>query len=474
MTISRRAFLGSAKAVGLFYAASALPNFGHARSANAGLRLQSDPRGIVDLPEGFSYTLVSETGGTMADGFFRPGRPDGMACFADPANADRCILLRNHENWPDTETGSPFGPNNELLSRLDEDLVFGLKPDGSPFFGGVTKVVYDMRGGELVEDFLALTGTAANCAGGRTPWGSWLTCEEAPRRPPEEAQRYHGFVFEVSASATGVVPPVPLTDMGRFVHEAVAIDPDTGIAYLTEDSPTGLFYRFLPNSPGEFHRGGRLQALAIRGRRSANTSNWPQDWGGGGIGSFEAGASLAVDWIDLDNVEAPEADLAVRGHAAGAAQFYRGEGMDYGRRPDGSGGDIFFNCTQGGVQRAGQVWRYTPSAEEGQSGETASPGTLTLMYESPGADTLDMCDNLAFAPWGDLVLCEDGRGDQYLRGLTPTGEIYDIARNAHEGQSEFCGACFSPDGRTMFVNIQEPGFTVAITGPWERLANRAA
>lgn len=473
MTITRRTFLSSAKAVGLFYAAAAVPNIGRARSTNARLALQPDPRGIVDLPEGFSYTLISETGGAMVDGFFRPGRPDGMACFADPASADRCILLRNHENWPDTENGSPFGANNELLSRLDEDLIFGLKPDGSPFFGGVTKAVYDMRSGELVEDYLALTGTAANCAGGRTPWGSWLTCEEAPRRPPEEAQRYHGFVFEVPASATGVIAPVPLTAMGRFTHEAVAIDPETGIAYLTEDSPTGLFYRFLPETPGEFHQGGRLQALAIREWPAANTSNWPQDWGGDGIGGIETGRSFSIEWIDLDDVEAPEGDLAARGHAAGAAQFYRGEGMDYGRRPDGSGGDIYFNCTQGGVQRAGQVWRYTPSSSEGQSVEADTPGSLTLIYESPGADTLDMADNLAVAPWGDLVLCEDGPGDQYLRGLTPSGDIYDLARNAHPDQSEFCGACFSPDGRTMFVNIQEPGFTLAITGPWGQLAARA-
>jgi secreted PhoX family phosphatase len=329
-----------------------------------------------------------------------------------------------------------------------------------------------MRSGQLVEDYLTLTGTAANCAGGATPWGSWLTCEESMRRPPDEAQRYHGFVFEVPASSTGVIAPVPLIAMGRFTHEAVAIDPATGIAYMTEDSPTGLFYRFLPDTPGEFHRGGRLQALVIREWPAANTNNWPRDWGGPGLGAIETGTSFSVDWIDMDDVESPEGDLEDRGHAAGAAQFFRGEGMDYGLRPDGNGGDIYFNCTQGGRQRAGQVWRYSPSGSEGRSTESDAPGTLTLIYESPGADTLDMCDNLAVAPWGDLILCEDGRGDQYLRGLTPSGAIYDLARNAHPDRSEFCGACFSPDGRIMFVNIQEPGITLAITGPWASLAGR--
>ncbi|MEO1168793.1 MAG: alkaline phosphatase PhoX [Pseudomonadota bacterium] len=470
MTLSRRTFLRYGQAAGLFYSAAALGGLSAvAASAQRPTRLTADPAGLLDLPEGFAYSVVSRTGDTMADGFFRPGRPDGMACFADPANADRCILMRNHENWPDTMHGSPFGANNELLDRVPDGRLFGLKPDGSPFFGGVTKVVYDMRTGQLVEDYLVLTGTAANCAGGRTPWGSWLTCEESMRKPPEESQRYHGFVFETPSSATGLIEPVPLTAMGRFVHEAVAVDPDTGIVYLTEDSRTGLFYRFLPDTPGELHRGGRLQALAIREWPSAVTSNWPRDWGGAGIGTIEQGRSFAVDWIDLDNVESPDADLPDRGYAAGAARFYRGEGMDYGRRPDGSSGDVFFTCTQGGVQRAGQVWQYSPSSAEGQSGETADPGTLTLVYESPGADALDMCDNIAVAPWGDLILCEDGQNENYLRGLTPAGQIYDFARNAHADKSEFCGACFSPDGRIMFVNIQEPGITLAVTGPWDTL-----
>ena len=469
MTISRRHFLRYGQAAGLFYSAAALGGLGAtAASAQRSNSLVRDTAGLLDLPEGFTYTIVSQTGDTMADGFFRPGRPDGMACFPDPSSADRCILMRNHENWPDTTHGSPFGENNELLDRVPDGRLYGLKPDGSPYFGGVTKVVYDMRAGRLVEDYLVLTGTAANCAGGITPWGSWLTCEESMRRPPDEAQRYHGFVFETPSASTGLIEPVALTAMGRFAHEAVAVDPDTGIVYLTEDNPFGLFYRFIPDTPGELHRGGRLQALAIRDWPSANTGNLPRDWGGAGLGTIEQGRSFSVDWIDLDDVESPNADLHTRGHAAGAAQFVRGEGMDYSRRPDG-GSEVYFACTQGGAHLTGQVWRYTPSASEGRSSESEAPGTLTLIYESPGGDTLDMCDNIAVAPWGDLILCEDGRGDQYLRGLTPAGQIYDFARNAHADQSEFCGACFSPDGRIMFVNIQEPGITLAIQGPWETL-----
>ncbi len=463
MSLTRRQFVRNAQVAGLFYASFAFTGCAQAYSTNKRMPLIADPDKRLDLPEGFAYTLVSETGGTMADGFFRPGRPDGMACFAHPTSADKCILMRNHENWLDTPTGSPFGKGNELLDRVTDGQLYDRKGDGSPFFGGVTKVVYDLRNNRLESDHLVLTGTAANCAGGRTPWGSWLSCEEEMLKPEEGPGKYHGFVFETPASATGLIDAVPLKAMGRFAHEAAAVDPATGIVYMTEDDRSALFYRFIPDVKGDLAKGGKLQALAIRGWKSAVTNNWPQDWGGGGPGRVKPGQEFETDWIDLDDVESPEADLAERGHAAGAAYFCRGEGMDYGIRPGSNIGEIFFNCTQGGVQRTGQVWRYTPEGAAGDSGK------LTLLYESPGADTMDMCDNLALAPWGDLILCEDGPGDQYLRGLTPDGQIYDLARNAHKDRSEFCGACFSPDGRTMFVNVQEPGYTYAITGPWETL-----
>ena len=463
MSLTRRQFIRNAQVVGLFYASVAFTDYAQAHSANKRMPLLADPDQRLDLPEGFTYTLVSETGGMMADGFYRPGRPDGMACFAHPTSTDKCILMRNHENWLDTPMGSPFGKANELLERVSESQLYDRKGDGSPFFGGVTKVVYDLRNNRLESDHLVLTGTVANCAGGRTPWGSWLTCEEQMLKPEEGPGKYHGFVFETPSSATGLIDAVPLKAMGRFAHEAAAVDPATGIVYLTEDDRSALFYRFIPEVPGDLAKGGKLQALAIRGWKSAVTNNWPQDWGGSGPGWVKPGQEFEIYWIDLDDVESTEADLAARGHAAGAAYFCRGEGMDYGIRPGSNIGEIFFNCTQGGTQRTGQVWRYTPE------GATDESGKLTLLYESPGADAMDMCDNLALAPWGDLILCEDGPGDQYLRGLTPDGQIYDLARNAHKDRSEFCGACFSPDGRTMFVNVQEPGYTYAITGPWESL-----
>ena len=254
--------------------------------------------------------------------------------------------------------------------------------------------------------------------------------------------------------------------MGRFAHEACSVDPDSGIVYMTEDSFTGLFYRFIPKIRGRLAAGGRLQALAIRGWKSADVRNFATDWSEATARPVALGRPMAVEWIDMTEVESPKGDLAARGFAAGAAMFCRGEGLAYGSRGDGTKAH-FFNCTQGGPSQTGQVWRYEPGSGEGTGRE--QPGTLTLIYESPGADTLDLCDNLAVSPWGDLVICEDGRGDNFLRAITPEGQLYDLARNAHAKRSEFCGACFSPDGSTLFVNVQEPGFTYAITGPWERL-----
>ena len=456
MALTRRQMLKSAHAAALSFAA--LSQFGgraFAYSSNAGLKLVADPAGLLDLPEGFTYTVVSTTGGEMSDGFLRPGRPDGMACFAHPTDANKCILTRNHENFLDAEDGSPFGEGEALAARLDAGQLYDAKLDGRPFTGGVTTVIYDLEKKRLERDFLSLAGTVANCAGGPTPWGSWLSCEEQMLKAPGEASKDHGFVFEVPISATEPVAATPLKAMGRFAHEAAAVDPETDIVYLTEDSLACLFYRFVPTRKQKLAEGGKLQALAIKGWSGADTRNFPRDWGGGGI-TVKPGDSFDVEWIDLDEVESPNADLAERGHAAGAAYFCRGEGMAYGRMP-GQPGSIYFNCTQGGAVRAGQVWQYTPATKK-----------LVLLYESPSSDELDLCDNLAYAPWGDLILCEDGLGDQYLRGLNAQGQIYDIARNAHADKAEFCGACFSPDGSVLFVNIQNPGFTLAIEGPWER------
>ena len=463
MTSSRRQFLRSAWAL-----AAAAPAYatlsgcatGQATaSAPNGAALVSDPEGFLDLPPGFTYKRFSEVGTRMSDGFLVPADHDGMGAFAIDGDPDRCVLIRNHELNSDQTDVGPFGAGAGLPDSLSSDAVFDIAPNGDPVAGGTTSLIYNTRTQTLEQSFLSLVGTERNCSGGITPWGSWLTCEESITAPRGDASQYHGYAFEVPSSARGLVPSVPLRAMGRFNREAAAVAPRTGIVYQTEDSGTGLLYRFLPDQPGELARGGRLQALAVRGLPSADTRNWTD-----GDTPFVTGKAFAAEWIDLDDVEAMEAPLQERGFAAGAARFARGEGIAWA--VDKSGSSTYFACTNGGAAMAGQIWRYIPSPYEGTAQEADAPGQLVLHYESPSRLEMDMCDNIVPAPWGHLVICEDGPDDNHVRGVAPDGRGYSIAKSF---VSEFAGACFSPDGQTMFVNVQTVGVTVAITGPWSSL-----
>jgi len=456
MTISRRRFLGSAAAVSLGFTGLAcsqgpVPPVRIAPPRDFG-PLLDDPDGIIALPRGFSYRIISRRGDRMDDGFFVPARHDGMATFAGPDGMT--LLVRNHEQTEgaDPDSGA-FGEDFALLSRLDPSRLYDSGGAGVPPLGGTTTMLFDTVNQRLVSHHLSLAGTLWNCAGGPTPWGSWISCEETVFRAGGQFAMDHGYVFEVPARLDGLpVVPVPLKAMGRFTHEAIAVHPPTGIVYETEDLSDGLLYRFLPYVPGRLVEGGRLQALAVRGQPGLDTRNFE----GRGI---EPGVAMTVEWIDLDDVESPDDDLRYRGHRAGAARFARGEGIFYGD------GEVFIACTNGGEARKGQIWRYTPSPAEGTDGEREEPGTLELFIEPNDGTMIENADNITVAPWGDLIVCEDGTGDDYLVGVTPDGEIYKLAHNQN-GSGEFAGACFSPDGSTFFVNMQVDGWTLAITGPW--------
>jgi secreted PhoX family phosphatase len=388
----------------------------------------------------------------MTDGFFVPARQDGMATF--PGSAGLTILICNHE----VSAGSagregPFGTRNELFGKIDSDLVYDKGKNNQPCLGGTTTMVYDTQNRRLVRSFLSLAGTVRNCAGGPTPWNSWITCEETTDRAGGVLDKDHGYCFEVPAtSEPAIAEAKPLKDMGRFNHEAVAVDPVSGIVYLTEDRGDGLIYRFIPKTRGRLADGGRLQALAVNGHARMDTRNWEQR-------HIRPGAPVEVTWIDLDDVEAPDDDLRFRGFEKGAARFARGEGMWYGRNA------VYFACTNGGRAKKGQIWRYTTSPDEGTDKEKNAPGKLELFIEPDDGTLVENADNVTVTPWGDLILCEDGPRDQFLVGVTPEGRIYKFGRNAISS-SEFAGATFSPDGTTLFVNIQGEGLTLAITGPW--------
>lgn len=405
------------------------------------------------LPRGFTYSTFSPSGAEMDDGLLVPGMHDGMGAFAGPDG--RTLLVRNHENESAWVDRGPFGPNNERFDRIDASKIYDGGQGIAPCIGGTTTLVFNTKTQQLEKHFLSFVGSQRNCAGGVTPWGTWVTCEEvnAEREPNEE--QWHGYNFEVTPSAEiGLVNPVPLRDMGRFRHEAVAVDPASGAVYETEDLGDGLFYRFLPHEPGNLAAGGRLQALAIKGQPQTDTRNWPT------LPTFPIGQPLPVEWINLEDVDSPQLDLRYRGRAQGAAVFARGEGAWWG---DGEG---YFTMTNGGKSTMGQIFRYTPSAYEGTDRETEAPGTLELFAEPNDTALVRNCDNLTIAPWGDLILCEDTKGENRIIGVTPEGRFYPIAVNVAPEGSEWAGACFSPDGSTLFANVQKPGYTVAITGPW--------
>jgi secreted PhoX family phosphatase len=184
--------------------------------------------------------------------------------------------------------------------------------------------------------------------------------------------------------------------------------------------------------------------------------------------SYENGTTFGVEWVQIatpDNPapNAPGNAVFVQGRNLGAARFARLEGCWRG-----ADGRIYIVSTSGGAAGQGQVWFYEPQEER-----------ITLLFESPGAEVLNAPDNITVSPRGGLVLCEDGGGAEFMHGLTTGGEIFPFAQNSVRlngekngfagdfSGSEWAGACYSPDGRWLFANIQSPGITFAITGPWK-------
>ena len=481
--LDRRTVLKGAAAAGVAAFAGPFSGFLAGPVSAAGPRL--DLRAIEDLrdnkvrlhlPEDFQYRSFHDTEVTqvLTDGTTLPGRHDGMAAFA--GRGGNVILVRNHE------VNNPlpfFGPGDPAPY--------------DPMAGGGTTTIEVTKFGEVVSAFTSLNGTQMNCSGGPTPWGSWITCEETVNGPDVGADftgasnvpltKPHGYIFEVPAGGTSNREPI--TKAGRFAHEAVAVDPRTGTLYLTEDNfgfPSG-FYRFVPDvnprGKGFIQNEGHLQMLAVVGMPNANLA-----------ASQPRGAAYDIEWVDIDEPDfafdytpgepAPTPNdtainhVGTQGRSKGAAKFSRLEGAYH------ANGIVYFTSTQGGGPAeptdadpvggwgngTGQVWAYRIQSQR-----------LKLLFESPGVDTLDLPDNVTVSKNGTLVLCEDSTGDNYLRGLTSGGRLFDIALNRLTTSAgvprygdEFAGATFSPDGHTLFVNIQASrGLTFAIWGPWARL-----
>jgi uncharacterized protein len=459
---SRRRFLSDsfsvASAFGIGAAFSALgQRFAYGQPAtqkDAIVPINDEVTGLplLRLPEGFRYRSFSWTGDLMADGTKTPSLHDGMAVIR--ADGDILTLCRNHEVSED-------GPSLPIQDAEAYDTMAQ---------GGCTTLRFDAAKGEWIDSRVSMSGTSRNCAGGITPWGTWLTCEETVLGPQSvdaynenkrrEFKKEHGWIFEVPMD--GARSPEPLKDMGRFVHEAVAIDRETGIVYETEDRGTSGFYRFLPNKPGKLAEGGKLQIAEVVGQSDLR-------------GGFQNGSTFDVRWHtipDPTRAHTPggkkpdELGVFTQGKKLGGSTFSRLEGCWYGN------GLIYFDATSGGEKKAGQIWQYDPKAD-----------TLTLLFESPDKPVLNMPDNLCVSPRGGLLLCEDndyGANEfpQRVFALSQDGQLAKFAENnvvLHGKHNQFsgdfrtkewAGASFSPDGKWLFINNHVPGITFAITGPW--------
>jgi uncharacterized protein len=382
--------------------------------------LLPDPNGVLDLPRGFSYRVVQRSGDTMSDGYVVPGSFDGMGCFEGARGT--LVLMRNHENGWVPGTGPQKLGQPPPAEAYDADA-----------HGCVTRAVLQGTSLAVVESNLVLAGTVRNCAGGPSPWG-WLSCEET-------TDAGHGYVFLCRTDARRVAKPERIPAYGRYRHEAACVDPDTRVAYLTEDKDDACLYRFVPadrSTPFD----GKLQALAATDRARLDTST-----------GLTVGDAFDVEWVDVDTPDSKDDDVRHQARARGAALVKRGEGIWLDR------GRVFFSSTTGGPEEAGQIFELAIAGDGGKD-------RLSLLAQSTSTDELDMPDNLTVSPWGEIFLAEDSPfGDQYLRVLSPDGKVSDFARNAGS-QSELAGVCFSPGGDTLFVNVYLDGLTIAIRGPF--------
>jgi secreted PhoX family phosphatase len=335
--------------------------------------------------------------------------------------------------------------------------------------GGCMTLDFDTKRKRLVRQFFSIGGTIVNCSGGWS-WrnAGWITCEETTQGVNNGYDKPHGYNFLVPASANSTVLAVPFNAMGRFSHEASVAD-DDGVVYETEDAGNNSgFYRYTPVRPGDLSM-GKLQMLRVRNNPGADLFT-----------EQPVGLRVAVDWVDINNPD-PNLEMGAdtcfaQGRAQGGAAFNRLEGIFRGE----DGRSIYFISTSGGLG-FGQLWHYIPA-----DGNLRMEHQLVLVFQSPNGAVLEAPDNLCLTPNGGVLFCEDdavGDGDTHplapgitdvnrLIGLGPKGEVFEFAVNILN-DAEFAGACFSPDGEVLFVNIfgnstPGSGMTCAIWGPWEK------
>ena len=428
---------------------------------------------LLQLPAGFTYKSYGWTGDLMANGKPTPGSHDGMGVIATRklGRSTEYVLVRNHERGTGSDAtffGAPAIYDNGTSS-------------GAYSAGGNTNLTF--RDGNWVKTEPSLGGTRTNCAGGVTPWGTWLSCEEVGSDSVSSAGKKHGYVFEVTADPLQTTGQ-PIVGMGRFAHEAAGVDPSTGIVYLSEDSGgKSGFYRYVPvnptGAPGSLAQGGTLQMAKVIGQNNVN------------VAAAQLGDTHALEWVTIADPDANRGNATglngvtisnaagpfVQGWSQGALRMNRGEGIWY------FGGKLYVMDTTGGPVSQGTIWELDLATQ-----------VMKCIYSSPSIEVGNMGDNITVSPKGGILICEDGGNptDEFGTGLrlmslhgdgqvsifaknnivttsaqmTAAGKLASLAGD-HRG-NEFCGACFDPTGRYLFVNIQTPGVTFAITGPWAK------